>query len=288
MEKKLGIAFVVVAMVVIHALAGSWAYAQSTSAPEEPGKSRWKFDIIPYFWMAGLSGDVTVRGVPGHVSESFSDILSDLDFGAQAHIEAHKDRWGLFLDGTYLKLSTSGNATRVTTGAAGELQETTQIQADIGMKEWIVEFGGTYNAGRWSLGEGTSVALDALGGVRYWYLKTDVDVGIQQTLGDFSRYLAPTVSATKDWLDPFVGGRLRFDLPKNFMVVLRGDVGGFDVGSQISWNLAGYIGYNVSRVVSLWAGYRAMYVDYETGSGFNKFTFDATMYGPVIGMGFLF
>jgi hypothetical protein len=60
------------------------------------------------------------------------------------------------------------------------------------------------------------------------------------------------------------------------------------VGSQISWNLAGYVGYNISRVVSLWAGYRALYVDYEDGSGTDKFVFDMTMYGPAIGIGFQF
>jgi hypothetical protein len=288
MEKRLKIAMAVVALVVVQALAGPLAYGQGTSTPEQAAKSRWEFDIIPYFWMAGLSGDITIKGVPANVNASFSDIASDLDFGAQMHMEAHKDRWGLFLDTTYMKLSMSGGATRVRSGPAGEVQETTQVQADIGAKEWLVELGGTYNAGRWSLGEGTAVAVDALGGVRYWYFKTNIDVGIQQTLGDFSEYLAPTISGTKEWIDPFVGVRLRFDLPKNFMVVLRGDVGGFDVGSQLSWNLAGYVGYNISRVVSLWAGYRALYVNYESGSGFDKFVFNVTMYGPVIGMGFRF
>jgi hypothetical protein len=286
MKRKLTIAIVVVS---IQALVGTWAYAQGTSTPEQPTKSKWEFVVIPYFWMAGLSGDLTVKGVPADVSESFGDIWGDLDFGAQLHMEARKDRWGLFLDGTYLKLSTSQEATRVRAGPGGELQLTTQIKADVDMKEWLVEFGGTYNVTRWSLGsEKTGVALDILGGGRYWYLNADIDVGIQATVGDFGRYLAPSVSETKQWIDPFVGLRLRFDLPKNFMVVLIGDVGGFDVGSQISWNLAGYVGYNISRVVSLWAGYRALYVDYEDGSGTDKFVFDMTMYGPAIGIGFQF
>jgi hypothetical protein len=282
--KMLTLGLVIVALTFV----GTWAYAQETP-PTEPAKSKWEFDLVPYFWMAGLSGDMTVRGVPLSVSESFSDILSNLDFGAQLHMEAHKGRWGIFLDGTYLSLSSNGDATRVRSGPRGRLELTTQVNVDVDITEWLVEFGGTYNAARWPLGTGGSaLALDILGGGRYWYVKTDVDVGINQTLGDFGRYLSSSISVTKDWIDPFVGARLIFDLPKNFMVVLRSDVGGFDVGSKISWNLAGYVGYNISRVVSLWAGYRALYVDYESGSGTDKFVFDTWMYGPAIGIGFRF
>jgi hypothetical protein len=119
-------------------------------------------------------------------------------------------------------------------------------------------------------------------------VNTDVDVDVNQTLGDFGRYLSGSVSVTKHWIDPFVGARLLFNLPKNFMVVFRTDVGGFGVGSDISWNLVGMVGYSISRVISLWAGYRALYVDMESGSGTDEFKLDAWMYGPAIAMGFRF
>jgi hypothetical protein len=284
MQKKSIVTSVMIALVGLCAVVGSMAYAQSPASTEPP-RSKWEFDLIPYFWMAGLSGDMTVKGVPVHVSESFSDIWSNLDFGAQMHMEGRKDRWGLFLDVTYLNLSSSGEAKRVRTGPGGELQLTTEIQADVSIKEWLVEFGGTYNVARWPLGaEGTAVGLDILGGGRIWSVDTDIDAGVKQSLGDFGRYLYPSISANKSWIDPFVGARLLFDLPKNFFVALRGDVGGFDVGSKISFNMSGYVGYNISRVVSLLAGYRALYVDYESGSGTDKFVFNAWMYGPAIGM----
>jgi len=288
MQRKSVMAVAVITLAGLLVLLGPRAFAQSPISAEAP-KSRWEFDLVPYFWMAGLSGDMTVKGIPAHVSESFADIWSDLDFGAQMHMEGRKDRWGLFLDVTYLKLSTSGEAKRVRAGPGGELELTTKIQADIGIKEWLVEFGGTYNVARWPLGtEGTAVGLDILGGGRIWSVDTDIDAGVKQTLGDFGRYLYPSISANKSWIDPFVGARLLFDLPKNFFVALRGDVGGFDVGSKISFNMSGYVGYNISRVVSLLAGYRALYVDYESGSGTNKFAFDTWMYGPSIGMLFRF
>jgi len=41
-------------------------------------------------------------------------------------------------------------------------------------------------------------------------------------------------------------------------------------------------------VVGLWLGYRALGVDYESGSGANKFEFDAIMHGPIAGVSFYF
>jgi hypothetical protein len=41
-------------------------------------------------------------------------------------------------------------------------------------------------------------------------------------------------------------------------------------------------------VVSLWLGYRVMGVNYESGSGFDKFKYDVTMYGPITGIVFRF
>jgi hypothetical protein len=68
--------------------------------------------------------------------------------------------------------------------------------------------------------------------------------------------------------------------------VLRGDIGGFGVGSKFTWNTSALLGYSVSRVVSVWLGYRALGLDYKSGSGFNKIEFDAIMHGPILGVGF--
>jgi hypothetical protein len=41
-------------------------------------------------------------------------------------------------------------------------------------------------------------------------------------------------------------------------------------------------------MVSLLAGYRALSVDYESGSGNSKFVRDVTMHGPAVGVTFRF
>ncbi len=126
------------------------------------------------------------------------------------------------------------------------------------------------------------VSLGVLGGGRYWYMKTKLDLEVP--LAGF----AGKVEKSKDWIDPFIGLRLSADLTKRFSLGLRGDLGGFGVGSEFSWNAVGVLGYSVSRVVSLWLGYRALGLDYESGSGFNKIKTDAIMHGPIVGVGFYF
>ena len=130
--------------------------------------------------------------------------------------------------------------------------------------------------------------LDLLVGGRYWYLYTDIDVGLvlEDNANSVSRYFSG--SGSKQWVDPFIGLRAGFQLTKDFMVAFRGDVGGFKVGSKFSWNASGYFGYKVLEMVSLLAGYRALYVDYESGSGNSKFVWDVTMHGPAVGVTFRF
>ena len=96
------------------------------------------------------------------------------------------------------------------------------------------------------------------------------------------------MSASEDWIDPFIGARLRVDLTKKLMLGLRGDIGGFGIGSEFSWNASAVLGYRFTRLISAWVGYRALSVDYEKGGGFNSIEYDLIMHGPMIGMGFYF
>ena len=123
--------------------------------------------------------------------------------------------------------------------------------------------------------------MEALVGGRYWNTLVTLDLDTRK---------GPIVdtSGRKEWIDPFVGARVRLDLSNKFSVSLRGDVGGFDVGSKFTYNAVGLVGYNISQVVSIWLGYRVAGVDYESGSGFDKFKYDVTYYGPITGIVFRF
>ena len=274
--------FVVLSVVLAFVVFCPWAYAEEVSPKETvpareslPKGDKWQVDVMPYFWAASLTGDVMVKGLQSHVNESFSDLVKYIDAGGMAHAEVMKGNWGFFVDGIYLKLSDSGDAFHQKVGF---------VSGDVKIENWIVELGGLYRIGQWPLGDNkkTRLSLDALGGGRYWYLKGTLNFSAPN-LGVFLDN-----SASKEWVDPFVGLRMQADLTENLVFQLRGDIGGFGVGSNFSWNASGVFGYSFTPMVSGWLGYRAMAVDYESGSGANKFKYDVTMYGPIMGLGLRF
>ncbi len=75
----------------------------------EAPSNKWHFAVIPYLWMMGINGKVGVKGRTADADVSFSDILKNLDFAAEVHIEAWRDRFGFFIDTTYSKISLTDN-----------------------------------------------------------------------------------------------------------------------------------------------------------------------------------
>ena len=81
--------------------------------PQAPG-SPWSVAIAPYVWASGISGDIGSFGLPPvHLDASFSDILKNFDIGAMFVGEIRYQRYGLFTDFIYVKISGSkGNPDR--------------------------------------------------------------------------------------------------------------------------------------------------------------------------------
>ena len=65
---------------------------------------------------------------------------------------------------------------------------------------------------------------------------------------------------------------------------LRGDIGGFGVGSQLTWDVTASVGYRMSDTATLLFGYRHLDVDYQDG----RFKIDGQFSGPYLGLSFRF
>ena len=118
-------------------------------------------------------------------------------------------------------------------------------------------------------------------GVRWTRLKAEVDV------------LGLNAKKQADWTDPFVGLRMHADLNERWNLVSEADVGGFDVGSKVSINAQAYHGYRTlvfNQPTILRVGYRALYQDYESDdfTKRNKFRWNVTQHGPVMGFSMRF
>ncbi len=227
--------------------------ASAAYAAEEG--SGWKTEIAPYLWLATVSGDFTTNGLPVSITETISDARDVLNFGGMLAVESSKNRAAILFDTSYVKISDG----RSTSG--------------LHMTQSVTELAGAYTA---IVPEQTGIALDVLAGLRYWYVDNKVNqLGFVQ-------------SGSHDWIDQFLGARVRWDLTKQLLLVLRGDVGGFGVESKWSWNVIGTVQYSFSETLGVAVGYRALYGRYQDGDFSNQFKYDATVAGPVVGLAFRF
>ncbi len=242
----------------------------------DPDGDGWEFKAAPYIWFVNLYGDMTVKGNSVSVDTNLFDIIEESDsiFALEGYFEARTGDWGGFVDGTYLDVSMGGNA-----GA---------LSADLDFSYILLDFAAFYRVGTWPIGGGSGgatasggpdLSLEVLAGGRYTSLDTDLDISGAPT--------PISVGGTKEWVDPIVGARVFLDLSENLSFVVNGDIGGFGVGSDFTWNVAGPLLYDFDlfgRDASVVAGYRVLDQDFEDGSGTDKFTYDVMTHGPILGM----
>jgi hypothetical protein len=262
-------------------LAAPWSYGQTDATPTgskevesktaAPAENKWQFRVTPYFWAAAMDAKVTVGGYQVDSTITFSEIWRHLEGGGMLHMEAQKEKWGLFLDPTYMKLRADATFVRQ------RLPNLPAIPRDLTatFEMWMIEGGGFYQLGKWAPEKDRSVTLEAIGGARYWWFSADLDT---------STRINPSKST--DWVDPFIGLRMSADLTKNILFTFRGDIGGFGVGSDFSWNGISTIGYRFTKNLVGHVGYRALYFDYKAGTSDKRY--EVTMHGPIAGLTFAF
>jgi hypothetical protein len=93
-----------------------------------------------------------------------------------------------------------------------------------------------------------------------------------------------SVGGAKGWIDPIIGFRARYNLTDQIYLVSKGDIGGFGVGSDLSWQAYGAFGYQLNNQWSTELGYRYLSVDYSQGG----FVYDSNMSGLFLGLKYTF
>ncbi|HOW55629.1 MAG TPA: hypothetical protein PLR60_13380 [Syntrophorhabdaceae bacterium] len=189
------------------------------------------------------------------------------------HLEAQNGKFGLFLEPMYSRMRVDGTFVRQ------RVPNLPAIPRDLTLayEQWTVEAGGFYQVGKWRVGENKDewVTLDVLATARFWSIKVDLDT---------STIINP--GRSNSWVDPIVGARLNIDLSKKVIMNLRVDIGGFGVGSDFSWNGLAAIGYRFNEYITALVGYRALYVNYKSGT--SKARYEETLHGPIMGLAFSF
>ena len=116
-------------------------------------------------------------------------------------------------------------------------------------------------------------------------IKVDMEVVRNQVGGSTS---ARQENMTQTWVDPILVVRMKLPDSGKWLVQLRGDIGGFGLGSKLAWQMQAYGGYRFSDLFQVTAGYRALSIDYETGTEQDRFLYNITTFGPVVQIGFNF
>ena len=263
-----------------------------------PPLNQWQFSFTPYAWLPWISGDVVVKGRPFDVAVDPADLITHLDWPDivpvwMSYTEARRGPLSLFNDIVYANVNGGTGFSRTVSGRLATVTFGGNVSADYQLA--IVEAGGAYAIwSRGSQGSPGSTAFDLLAGARYWHQDVDISADLTGTVA-LNGPLGLTISGSRaiaksgsvDWVDPFVGARLRQQLAAGQEFVLRGDVGGFGAGSQFSWQAIATYNAPLCEIhgipVDGYVGFRALSADFSQGSGRSKFEFDNVLYGPVIG-----
>lgn len=235
---------------------------EATGSAEDTHAKSLRIEMTFYTWLSSLSSELITRRGETTSDVGLNKILDALDFANFAHLEVQRGKWGVFSELDYIKLSQD------TEFRTPRRSLPFKVHADAVVKETMFELGAIRSF------EASRVGFDVLVGARYFRLESDANIGP----------LDSTVS--KDWVDPLIGARLRWQIYDKWLASLRADFAGFGVGSgsELSTNIVAALSYRINDRYSVAFGYRYLDIDYE-GDAVEMTT---TTYGPVIGMSIRF
>ena len=220
----------------------------------EKQDDRWHFSIIPYVWLPSVSGKlspaVSSGWTGGDVNVSSGNYLENLQFAGMLDLQVEKGRWSLLVDLMYVDFSDN---------------------------RWLGETGLNAFVGEAVIGYAVyrtkCIDFNVIGGVRYATVEGELEPG----------FLPVKFSKRKEFIDPVVGIRGKFELGKKWYIPYYFDIGGFSVSSD--WTSQGFagIGYHFSDLFSMVLGYRYLYYDFG-----DKFVKDMTLHGVALGFAFTF
>ena len=242
---------------------GPASFGQAATARHMETTWTWAGGI--YLHAVGSSGQQVVGDVEIDLDVSFSDLFGALESAFSGHFEGRNGDFALGVDYMRVKVGQDG----VVIGPAPEsILEVTGAGA---LTTSAFEFFGTYRIGDHQSGPG---ALDAMAGGRYKSLETTVDItGLPMPVG--GRF-------EESWWDVLFGGRWLRQAGDRALLIFRADLG------SDAWNVQAGVGIKVWRSLDVLVEYRHLKYNRSTGSGGDRFVYDASESGPLFGMGFHF
>jgi hypothetical protein len=235
-----------VVLLLIIALPGT-----SNAAETEPDK--WQFTISPYLWIASIQGSTGAEGVDSGIDIGYTFLSLDNFEGALfVAASANKGRWTIQTDIVLLKF-----ADDFTLGP---------LATQVDLEGSILELSAGYRPGSFEYTE-------FIFGVR----QVSIEIGVSLTPG-------PQGLQKENWVDPLIGIRHIRPLGQRWRAIVRADLGGFGVSSDLTFNAVVGADFNMTKHSSLFLGYRYLTLDFQE----DDFLADLTAEGFALGVEFSF
>lgn len=223
----------------------------------------WKFEVTPYAWLAGLEGDITVRGHKVDFDKSFSDMLDYVETAGSLLAVVQHDRYLFWGQADYFDLST--DALDIDEQPDRGKLDTTMVLAELAVG---------YQVDGWMEGQ----TFDLLVGARLLHTETDLTI-----------YNVGESSKDNDVWNPIVLVRPSIPLFPTKIEGLRFNptlgIGGGGGNTKLTYELAPQLQYAINDNIAARVGYRR--VGYQmNGKGDNELNFDLA--GLFVGLGVMF
>ncbi|NOR43240.1 MAG: hypothetical protein GQ572_07865 [Gammaproteobacteria bacterium] len=219
----------------------------------------WKFVLTPVLWNASVDATLS-NGDSGGDLPIDPDYrfftLENLDDYMSLKFEANHRRYGFLFDSLRARYQddTSNTIASFTIGS---------------------ELGFIIAAARYQLFD--EHKLDLIAGVQKSFLDIDQTLTIGSMPGS-------TTKNSYDWTDPLIGLRYQYSISHNWLIWLRGNMGGFNASTQRIIDISTDIQYLINSTISLTMGYRYLKIDFKE----DDVLYNVTLDGVYMGLGIHF
>ena len=226
-------------------------------AAEAPTDDELHLNLTFGVWATSVDASMQVNNLSGDADVCFTDLLQSANYAFNPGAELTKGNWIFDFDMTISQLSDS---------QAGPLGlADVDVEATIGAWNFMVG----YCLLRKELDNGMNLTLTLAAGALLTYSDTKVDPELLQSQQE-----------SVIFIDPVVGGRIVLGLTPQLNWRTEGTIGGFGVGSDLTWSAGSYLDWKFAEHFSLNIGYRALYWDYDLGT----VNAEILLHGPWLGV----
>ena len=217
--------------------------------------------VRPYVLVGEARGDVTTQGIESDFSQGFGNGLEKGNGAVGLDVDIHGDSVGSVSQIWFTTLGDTGTTANLPNlDAAEQAISATFFTQALGIS--------VYREDR--------NFIDLTLGGRL--------ASVENTLTVRTEGMEKEFNDDRVLVDPIVGLNSALYASESILFRLGGDIGGFTVGSELTWQGWASIGVRISKRAGINLGYRAMYHQIDD----KDFTYDVLMQGPTAGFDFGF